>query len=141
VVGEGRLPACLDTIRGWSNVEILNRFVEENEIEPLFRATDVLVVPYIDASQSGVVPMSFGFGVPVVCTPVGGLIEQVRHAENGLIAGEVAAHALADSLLELHRDPALLERLALGALNTAATELDWPSAVAPLVGFLKRETH
>jgi len=138
VVGDGPLPACLSGLRESQDVEVVNRFVSETEIEPLFRATDVLVAPYVDASQSGVIPLSFAFGVPAVCTPVGGLTEQVSHERNGLVAGRVDARAVADCLIELQRDPGLLARLSRGALHTASSELDWVNAIAPLVDYVRQ---
>jgi len=39
---------------------------------------DIAVLPYIEASQSGIAPMIFKRGRPVIATPVGGLPEQVR---------------------------------------------------------------
>jgi glycosyltransferase involved in cell wall biosynthesis len=43
----------------------------------------VLVLPYIEASQSGLIPIAHAFGKPVVVNSVGGLPEQVIDGLNG----------------------------------------------------------
>jgi glycosyltransferase involved in cell wall biosynthesis len=136
IAGEGVISPRVAAMRAWGNVEIADRFIDEAEVEVFFAWADVLVVPYIEASQSGVVPLAFSYGVPVLCTPVGGLSEQVKHQQDGLLAREVTAEAIASGLRSLHEDRRLLQRLGEGAAHTAATELSWAQVVGPLVPFL-----
>jgi glycosyltransferase involved in cell wall biosynthesis len=57
-----------------------------------------LVLSNIEASQSGVVALAHGFGIPVVATPIGGLTEQIKDRHSGLIARSVTAAALVDAM-------------------------------------------
>jgi glycosyltransferase involved in cell wall biosynthesis len=88
---------------------------------------DVTVLPYVEASQSGIAPMSFKRGRPVIATPVGGLPEQIRHAETGLLTAEVSREAIAASIRRIAEDRVLLHRLAENALRHAEQDLDWRS--------------
>jgi glycosyltransferase involved in cell wall biosynthesis len=138
IAGEGPISPRVASMQEWPNVQIANRFVDEPEIEPCFARAHVLVVPYIEASQSGVIPLAFSFGVPVVCTPVGGLREQVKDGHDGLLAQEVSAQALANLIQRLHENRKLLANLAAGARRTAQIDLDWSTLVTPLISFLTR---
>jgi len=91
---------------------------------------DAAVLPYVEASQSGLAPMSFKRGRPVIATPVGGLPEQVRHGETGLLTEAVSAPALAASIRRFAQDRELLRACAGNALVHADNELGW-NALAP----------
>jgi glycosyltransferase involved in cell wall biosynthesis len=91
---------------------------------------DAAVLPYVEASQSGLTPMSFKRGRPVIATPVGGLPEQVRHGETGLLTESVSAPALAASIRRFAEDRQLLRACAGNALRHADNDLGW-KALAP----------
>src|SRR5690606_25061187 len=52
-----------------------DRYIANEEVPALFRSSDLVVLPYIQATQSGVVPVAYQFGVPVIASRVGGLAE------------------------------------------------------------------
>ena len=54
-----------------SYVKVDNRFLPGDEVARIFTEADLLVLPYIEASQSGVLMVSMAFGLPVVATEVG----------------------------------------------------------------------
>ena len=60
-----------------------DHYIPNEEVGTLFRETDLVVLPYLDATQSGVVPLAFGFLKPVVVSDVGGLAEVVTEGESG----------------------------------------------------------
>jgi len=66
-------------------VRMINRYVPNEEMDLYFSAADVVVLPYLQATQSGVVQIAFGFEVPVITTNVGGLPETVRDGDLGLV--------------------------------------------------------
>lgn len=55
------------------------------EVEPYFAASDIVVLPYESATQSGVIQVAYGFGKPVVATRVGGLPDVVDHMQTGYV--------------------------------------------------------
>ena len=91
---------------------------------------DACILPYVEASQSGVAPLAFGRGRTVIATPVGGLPEQISDGETGLITETVSATALARSIRRLAEDRNLVRRLGENALHHARSELSW-AALAP----------
>ena len=59
------------------------------------------------SSQSGVAATALGAGLPVVATPVGGLIEQIKDGQTGILAARADAPALAQAIKRLLLDPPL----------------------------------
>ena len=58
-------------------IQLLNRYVSDDEIPTFFSAADVLVLPYTRASQSGVAHIGISYGLPVLASQVGGLAESL----------------------------------------------------------------
>jgi D-inositol-3-phosphate glycosyltransferase len=61
------------------------RFIPETEVEVYFKATDVLVIPYVEIFQSGVPALSYSFGLPVIATDVGSLRDDIVEGETGFL--------------------------------------------------------
>lgn len=106
VAGEGNLDDLSPRLKSL-NAEIFNYWLDYKEICEIQSRYDVVAAPYIEASQSGVVMAAFGAGMPVIVTPVGGLVEQVEDGRTGLIAKDVSAGAIANCLRRLYFDPEL----------------------------------
>ena len=84
---------------GEGAVRMVDRYIPDDEVEALFRATDVTVLPYRDATQSGVTHVSYALGAPVIATRVGGIAETVREGETGLTCAPEDPDALADTIV------------------------------------------
>jgi len=85
-------------------VTILNRYIPNEEMAQLFTQADVVVLPYRSATQSAVVQLAYGFGVPVITTAVGGLPEAVEDEYSGFIVPPDEAQALAQAIIRYHRE-------------------------------------
>jgi len=60
-------------------------FIPDEEVELYFKAADVLVLPYTDIFQSGVLFLAYGFGLPVIATDVGSFRESIVEGKTGFI--------------------------------------------------------
>ena len=67
------------------NILLVNDYVPDKEVENYFSASDLVVLPYESATQSGIVQIAYGFHKPVVATAVGGLPEVVLDGKTGYI--------------------------------------------------------
>jgi glycosyltransferase involved in cell wall biosynthesis len=85
IVGHGPDLPALDTLRGIAGVTVENRWVPEPEIGCLLAWSDALILPYREASQSGVAAAALAAGRPVIATCVGGLCEQLSAAPGALL--------------------------------------------------------
>lgn len=88
-----------------------NEYVSNEKRAELFTTANVVVLPYIEATQSGVVPIAYAFGKPVVATSVGGLPEHVEDGETGLLVPPRDETALAEAVVRLLQDRELARRL------------------------------
>lgn len=136
VVGEGDAEACAPGLASLPGVTVEPRWVTEEEVPALVGAADVVVLPYREASQSGVAPIATALGVPLVATPVGGLSEQIRPEETGLMAATPDAAALAEAMARL-MDPVERARLAAGAAAAGRLMTDWDGTASALVEGLR----
>ncbi|MCC6649558.1 MAG: glycosyltransferase [Candidatus Eisenbacteria bacterium] len=84
---------------GEGAIRLLDRYIPDDEVEALFRAADVTVLPYRSATQSGVTHVAYALGCPVIATNVGGITETVREGETGLTAPPGDPRALADVIV------------------------------------------
>jgi len=67
---------------------LVNRFIANEEVEPYFKAADMVVLPYNSASQSGILMMAYGFNVPAVVNNVGGLPELIVKGKTGSVIAD-----------------------------------------------------
>jgi glycosyltransferase involved in cell wall biosynthesis len=141
IAGQGSLEPYAAQLAALRSVHIVNRWIGEDEVGTVLAGGDLLVAPYIEASQSGVIPSAYGAGLPVIATPVGGLCEQVVDGETGLIAEAPSAAALAGAIARLMSEPALYERCAAGALNAAQEALSWDKVAAGYLAAAEAVTH
>jgi glycosyltransferase involved in cell wall biosynthesis len=130
VVGQAQDADEIAALAALPGVEFDLGWKSDRELIAELDWADAAVLPYIEASQSGIAPMSFKRGRPVIATPVGGLPEQVRHGETGLLTDDVSATALAASIRRFAEDRVLLRRCAENALRHADEDLGW-KALAP----------
>lgn len=100
VVGAG--PAMTEALRKrFDHPQIdafRDTFVSHDELNRYFAECDVVLAPYLEASQSGVIAEALAHGKPCLVTPVGALAEQIGGGEAGWIADAVTARAFADKL-------------------------------------------
>ncbi len=84
---------------------VINEYVSDGRRAELFDAAAVVVLPYIDASQSGVVPLAYASAKPVVATTVGGLPEIVEDGRTGYLVPPRDERALANAVIDLLQNP------------------------------------
>ncbi len=123
--GDGDLASYQNQLDQLDGIRLVNRWISEAEIPSIFENTDLLMLPYREASQSGVVAIGQAYGMPSIATPISGLCEQVQHEVTGIVVSEVDAASLADGIQLLIEHPERYARLSHGCLETARTELSW----------------
>lgn len=74
------------------------RYIKDEEIESVFKASDITVLPYKEASQSGVLFMSYTYGIPVLVPDLGGFPDDVLPGKTGYIFNRNNAESLAEKI-------------------------------------------
>jgi glycosyltransferase involved in cell wall biosynthesis len=128
IVGMPRMPLePLEELarRAPGTVRFVPRFVTDAEIPAYFERADVVVLPYREIDQSGVLYTALAFGKPLVLSSVGGFTELgERHAAARLVPPGDSA-ALAQALNHLVADADERNRLGQAAARAAATHYSW----------------
>ncbi len=104
IAGSGPASAELDALAALPNVTVENRWVPEEEVGALLGWSDALILPYREASQSGVAAAALAAGRAVVATRVGGLTEQLSGTDRAFLC-EPTAMGLADAIRALLDHP------------------------------------
>jgi glycosyltransferase involved in cell wall biosynthesis len=81
-----------------------NTYVPNEEITRYFSASDVVVMPYLEATQSAVAQLAIGFEKPMIATSVGGMAEAIQDGQTGLIIPPANPSELASAILRYFRE-------------------------------------
>ena len=141
VVGEfyepqERYTRLIEDLRVGERIKLVDRYVKNEEVSVYFRCADVVVLPYVDATQSGVMQIAFGLEVPVITTNVGGLPESVEDGCTGYVVASRSPEQLADAIVRFYRDarePSFRKEIA-----RRKGEFDWRQETDAITGLLTR---
>jgi len=101
----------------------VDRFVPDDQVGLYFRASDVVALPYRDATQSGIGQIALSFGKVMVVTDSGGLPELVEEGKTGFVS---SSGSPADLEAGLHKALRLSEQPHTeSAVLDKATEFSW----------------
>jgi glycosyltransferase involved in cell wall biosynthesis len=128
VVGMPRMP--IDELHAPDSVRFVPRFVTDPEIPAYFRRAEVVVLPYREIDQSGVLYTALAFAKPLVLSAVGGFSELAERQGAGLLVPPGDPAALAAAIQELIDDPARRDELSAAAARAAAGPYSWDTAAA-----------
>ena len=110
--------------RAPGKVRFVQRFVADAEVPAFMRRADLVVLPYRNIEQSGVLYTALAFGRPLVLSSVGGFPEVAERGAARLFPANDPAE-LARAMDELLRDRAQRDALADAATAAAATDYSW----------------
>ena len=83
-------------------VQMVQGYVPDDEVEKYFAASDLVVLPYLSATQSGIVQIAFGFEKPVLVTEVGGLPDGVTNGKTGYVVEPRSAEMIAEAIMDYY---------------------------------------
>lgn len=79
-------------------IKVVGGYIADTEVEKYFAASDLVVLPYISATQSGIVQIAYGLERPVLVTDVGGLPDVVTDRKTGYVVEPQSPHAIAEAV-------------------------------------------
>lgn len=101
IAGGGKIYFDLAPYQNLPYIEIRNHYIGMEELAELIARTQIVVCPYTDATQSGVIMTAYSLCKPVIATAVGGLVEMVDDGKSGLLVPPKNVEALASSICML----------------------------------------
>ena len=109
-------------VQNEKNIHFIDKYLSDQEIGKLLTWADVLILPYKEASQSGVIPLGIFAELPMICTKVGGLNEQLEDDECIWVDAEV--QSLAKGIRFALNNPNILQTLQ-AKMRAKKTKLNW----------------
>jgi len=124
IVGMPRMPLGPLRSRATPSARFVTRYVSDAELAAYFRRADLVVLPYREIDQSGVLATALAFGKPLLLTSVGGFPEVAALGAAELVepGDRPALHIALKRLLD---DPARRAALAEAAARAARTTYAW----------------
>lgn len=137
IAGRGKIPEPLCNKMEQLGIRLVNRWLSTEETCALMREADVVVLPYRDATQSGVISLAMAHGLPVIASAVGGLPEQVIDGKTGFLVKPGDARDLSQKMEILAKDESLRRQFRENQLKLASTTFSWDTAAEKLIEILK----
>jgi len=115
-----------------SQVTFVSEYVPNDRVGEYFSAADVVVLPYLSATQSGIVQIAYNFDKPVIATTTGGLVEVVVDGKTGFLVPPDSPGELAASIRKFYDE----EKEAAFAENVKSEKkkYSWDSLVENIEG-------
>jgi glycosyltransferase involved in cell wall biosynthesis len=137
IVGNPRMDTGPLHAAAGPNVRFVERFVDDAEIPAYFRRADLVVLPYRQIDQSGVLYTALAFGRPLLLSAVGGFTELAERHDAARLVPPDDPQALAGAIGELLADPAERARLGQAAADAAATAYSWDRVAERTIGLYR----
>lgn len=115
------------------NIYVYQRYISDEEVSLFFSASDVLILPYKSATQSGVLSIAYHFLTPVVATNVGGLGRPIIENGIGKIVDELTPESLAEAICSYFDNDSADY---INNLEVVKERLSWKSYSKKLLDFL-----
>ena len=126
-------------VKSESKIRLVLERADDRRVVELFQWADVIVLPYIEASQSGVLQLAMAFCIPPVVTQVGGLPEVVTNGVSGLVVPPNDAKALADAIIQLLTDIELRARVIQAQKDAQRGRYSWANIAQETLGLYLEE--
>lgn len=124
------IEACPDP----SRIHVFPRYISDSEVRNYFSATDVAVLPYRSATQSGISAVADNFEVPMIVTDVGGLKETIGERGTGLVCEEGTPECIAAEIERYFDNPGIREGC-VDAIRRLNDRLSWNRFCSDLMDF------
>jgi glycosyltransferase involved in cell wall biosynthesis len=130
VSGSIKIPECHEKLF------IDNRWLTTEDFDRYVRETDFLLMPYLEASQSGIAAVSIGYAKPAVATKVGAMTEQFTD-HGAFFMKDVTAESLADAIMSASIDRARYSEIQAELVRLSGI-YSWPATGNRLAVYLQQ---
>jgi len=138
IAGSGNLEEEKTDLQKLKDVKIFNRYIDDEEVGNFFDSDNlVLVLPYLSATQSGVIPIAMEYGIPIIASNIGGLSEQLDNGRIGFLVSPGNVEDLASKMLYASEHPEVFDAQRI-LMKEKLKSLDWDIIVHNLVESLDK---
>jgi len=126
----------IDSLELTERCHVFERYIDDHEVPLFFSASDVCMLTYKSATQSGISGIAQHFELPTIATRVGGLAESINHGKTGFVVDQVDAGAIGKVVNQYFDQQKKEEfRLNIATQNNANS---WESFTERLLAFIEQ---
>ena len=93
--------AMIENSKYKDQIKLINRYVCDEEVNKYFNLADIVVLPYIRVSQSGVAQIAVSYGKPIITTNIGSLIETLGNYNGTFFVEPENSNQIKDKLIQV----------------------------------------
>lgn len=113
--------------KGKSNFVIKNYRIPMEEAGEIYQQSAIVVLPYIEATQSGIIPVAYAYGKPVIASRVGAIPEIVDDGVTGFLVDPMNEYQIAEKIIYLLKNHEVINKMGNEAFKKTDTDLSWDS--------------
>lgn len=133
IAGKGKIGGIDLQSNDDKKIRIINDYIPDNQVGCYFDGPNVVVVlPYLDATQSGVIPIAMEYGTPIIASETGGLKEQMQDGKFGVFTKPGDFDDLAEKMKLFVENKELFNQQK-SLMEAAMKELEWKKVVSELL--------
>jgi len=137
IAGDGTPYFSFKNIKSY---DFINKHITNKEIANLIESSDIVVLPYTSASQSGVPMTVYLFNKPIIASNIGGLKEVIEHLKTGLLVDTIDAPSLSASIDMLVSNTNLREEMIENIKRKYNEgEFSWPNIAKQTLSFYRNQ--
>jgi glycosyltransferase involved in cell wall biosynthesis len=114
------------------NIEYSFEYVDEKQAANYFERADVVVLPYLSATGSGVITLAYHYRKPVIASAVGGLPDVVVDKKTGWLTPPNAPEKLAQTIKNIDRKKTVSMQ---PAIKKFCQENSWDNMATAIIDF------
>jgi glycosyltransferase involved in cell wall biosynthesis len=134
IAGDGDISAYQkDILELNENIELHNQWIAAEDVKRYFENIDIVILPYIQASQSGIISLAYSFSKPIIASNVGALDEQMCDGETGYLIEPNNHRVLAEKILHLMASPDIIYSMNKKCYKTYTTEFTWKASAEKII--------
>ena len=121
----------------YNNIEIINQYINEEEMQSIWDKVDICCISYLNSLQSGVIPLAISNAIPSIITPLEALEEQCytnTDTEIALVAKDVSSEAFLEKMIEILNDD-IYKKLSANTIKIQK-ELSWNGFIVGIKSIL-----
>jgi len=120
-----------------NNIHVFDQYISDERVSIIFSASDVLVLPYRSATQSGVISTAYQLEMPVIATDVGAIGDTIRSAGTGIVVSDISPGGIADAVKQYFDEEK--QSYYIGNIRLQKELLSWSSFAGNIMKFFMQE--
>lgn len=139
IAGEGDMGPYMERIKSLGEkIELHNTYISDEKVHEFFQRAAFVVMPYHEATQTGIIPIAYSFKRPVIVTRVGSLPDEVMDGKTGMVIAKDDTNVLKDAITKMLKNPHKTAQMGEEGYRFMKKELDWGKITEKLYKDIER---